>query len=215
MAVVTIARNNSEITPTRTTKQVSSRSCTTPNPVAAKPLLPAALPTVPSAAKNHSDVPPPADSPPLRRLAQLVDGVIAKIETNQLKAVSALLNGESQLVLDLPVAFEDGPRVVQLKISQEHNKQMDDQTTTTTVVLQIPINDSVTLQAVVSIVADTLSVRLWSSDDHIRESIVSMRESLVDRLRGNGLEKVTVTVAVIKPFDEWGNKFDQLVDVTA
>ena len=184
-------------------------------PAIAKPHLSTTTPTVPMAATYDSEVPPLIDAPSLRKLSHLVDGVIAKIETNQLKAVSALLHGDSQLVLDLPVAFEDGPRVIQLKIAQEDNNHADDQTAKTTVVLQVPINDTETLQAVVSVVSGTLSVRLWSSDTQIREAIVRMRESLVDRLRGSGLEKVNVTVAVIKPFDEWGNKFDQLVDVTA
>ncbi len=186
-----------------------------PSPHPAKSQLPAIIPTVSPAAKNQSEALSPVDSPPLRKLSQLVDGVIAKIETNQLKAVSALLNGESQLVLDLPIAFEDGPRVVQFKIAQEQHNQTDDQPTTTTVVLQVPIDASATLQAVVSIVADTVSIRLWSNDDQIRESIASRRGSLVDRMQGNGIEKVTVTVGEITPIDDWGSGFDQLVDDTA
>jgi len=42
-----------------------------------------------------------------------------------------------------------------------------------------------------------------------------MCESLIERFRANGLEKVTVAIAAIKPFDQWGNKLDPLVDVIA
>lgn len=193
---------------------ISQKPTSTLPPVTIKPQLPA---VVSAGASNEVGQRDEASVEPVRlqKLAQLVDGTIAKIETNQLKAISALLDGDYQIALDLPIAFDDGHKVVQLKISREDNQQHAEQSSTTTIVLHVPIDESATLQAVVTLVAEAVSVRLWSSDDELRESIFTQRESLVERLRLSGLEKVSVTVAAIKPFDEWGNKFDQLVDVTA
>jgi hypothetical protein len=173
-------------------------------------------------ARQNSATPKPevdnnslSETTPLRKLEQFVDGAIAKIETNQLKAVSSLINGDFEVALDLPIPFEDGHRVVQIKISRDNNHQTDELAETTTIVLQIPVHKNAELQAVVTLHADNLSVKLWSIDETVRNSISQMRGPLIDRLTANGLENVTVTIVEIKPFDEWDHKFDQLVDVTA
>jgi len=47
-----------------------------------------------------------------------------------------------------------------MKISREQRQQTDEPSEKTTIVIQVPINDRVTLDAVVSIVVDSVSVRL-------------------------------------------------------
>ena len=99
---------------------------------------------------------------PLRKLEQFVDGAITKIETNQLKAVSSLIAGDFRVALELPIPFEDGHQVVQIKFSRDDNHQTDELAKTTTVVLQVPVHKNADLQAVVTLHADNLSVKLWS-----------------------------------------------------
>ena len=155
------------------------------------------------------------DTEPLRHLARLVDGAIAKIETNQLKTVAALFDGDTQLHFDLPVLFDDGHRDLRLQVFY------DDETATTsggdsnTIVLEIPLDDDKTLRAAVALAADDLTVRLWSDDAGVRSLISQQRDELVHRLRANGLEKVGISIVELKPFDDWGRKFSQLVDTTA
>ena len=151
----------------------------------------------------------------LRTLSQLVEGAIAKIETNQLKTVAALLDGDFRLVLDLPVAIEDTYEVVQLQISQEGPEGDDDASAATTIVIEVPVNADAVLRAVVTLSPEDLSIKLWSANLRLRQTIAAERETLEDRLRANGLAKVSISLEQLKPFEEWGKKFDTLIDVTA
>lgn len=154
-----------------------------------------------------------------RMLSQLVESGIAKIETNQLKAVAATLDGEYQLSLDLPIAVDHTIKVVQLKILRDQqgtdDGTADDASAATTFVLEIPIAGDAVLRAVASQTAERLSIRLWSTDQSLRETIAEQRDLLAARLEQQGLGQVTIALAELKPFDAWGKKLDKIVDVTA
>jgi hypothetical protein len=160
---------------------------------------------------------PRVDVESVRVLSQLVDGAIAKIESNQLKAVSALLDGEYQLTLDLPIALEDSHKVIQLKVSREAGEQRSGESTSasTVVVIEIPVTEGAALRAVVTLNAENVTVKLWSEDAELRRTIALQRDMLADRLRNNGLDTVNISIVELKPFDEWGKKFEKLVDVKA
>ncbi|MGR9092791.1 MAG: hypothetical protein ACU85U_19645, partial [Gammaproteobacteria bacterium] len=166
-----------------------------------------------SATSDAADA--PEDTEPLRNLARLVDGAIAKIETNQLKSVAAWLDGDTQLHFDLPVIFDEGHRDLRLQIFHEDGTATVPGGDSNTIVLEIPLGDDKTLRAAVALLADDLTVRLWSDDAGVRAIIGQRRDELVDRLRANGLENVGVSLVELKPFDDWGRKFSQLVDTTA
>lgn len=173
------------------------------------------LPRTPVTANATNAADGPEDSEPLRQLARLVDGAIAKIETNQLKTVAAMFDGDPQLHFDLPVAFDDGHRDLRVQIFHEDDSAATLGGDSNTIVLEIPLDDDKTLRAAVALAAEDLTVRLWSDDAGVRATISQRREELVDRLRANGLENVGVSLVELKPFDDWGRKFTQLVDTTA
>jgi len=165
--------------------------------------------------KSIAAAEPRVDIESLRLLSQLVDGAIAKVESNQLKAVSALLDGDYQLTFDLPIAMEDTYKVIHLKVSREAREQEGSLSASTTVVMEIPVTEGAALRAVVTLNAENVTVRLWSEDLELRRTIALHRELLTDRLRNTGLDTVSISVVELKPFDEWGKKFEQLVDVKA
>ncbi len=151
----------------------------------------------------------------LRQLARLVDGAIAKIETNQLKTIAAWFDGEAQLHFDLPVLVDDGHRDLRLQVFYEDDAAATPGTESNTIVLEIPLDDGKSLRAAVTLAGDDLSVRLWSDDAGVRAVIGQRRDELMRNLRANGVENVGVTLVELKPFDDWSNKFSQLVDTTA
>lgn len=151
----------------------------------------------------------------LRQLARLVDGAIAKIETNQLKTVAALFDGDTQLHFDLPVLFDDGHRDLRLQVFSEDAAATTPGGESNTIVLEIPLDDDKSLRAAVTLTGDDLSVRLWSDDAGVRAVVGQRRDELLHNLRANGLENVGVSVVALKPFDDWSRKFSQLVDTTA
>ena len=185
-----------------------------PTPATGKPQAPVAIPSTigGTAAVAASEAPTETNS--LRTLTQIVESAIAKIETNQLRTVGALLDGDFRLVFDLPVAVEDAHEVIQMQISQE-GAESDGEEPTTTIVIEVPVSADTTLRAVVSTTAEELSIKLWSTDLQLRQTIGAHRETLEQRLRANGLAKIDISLTELKPFDEWGKKLDTLVDVTA
>lgn len=151
----------------------------------------------------------------LRQLARLVDGAIAKIETNQLKTVAAWFDGDTQLHFDLPVVFDDGHRDLRLQVFSEDADAATPGSESNTIVLEIPLDDDKSLRAAVTLAGDDLAVRLWSDDAGVRAAIGQRRDELLHSLRANGLENVGISVVALKPFDDWSRKFSQLVDITA
>ncbi len=151
----------------------------------------------------------------LRRLTRLVDGAIAKIETNQLKTVAAWFDGDTQLHFDLPVVFDDGHRDLRLQVFSEDTTATTPGGESNTIALEVPLDDDKTLRAAVTLTGEDLSVRLWSDDAGVRAMIGQRRDELVNSLRANGLENVGVSLVELQPFDDWSRKFSQLVDTTA
>lgn len=151
----------------------------------------------------------------LRQLARLVDGAIAKIETNQLKTVAAWFDGDAQLHFDLPVVFDDGHRDLRLQVFSEDTTATTPGGESNTIALEVPLDDDKTLRAAVTLTGEDLSVRLWSDDAGVRAMIGQRRDELVHSLRANGLENVGVSLVELQPFDDWSRKFSQLVDTTA
>lgn len=150
-----------------------------------------------------------------QQLLRLVDSAIAKIETNQLKAVTALLDGEVQLSIDLPFMLDDKYQELRLKVLRDGGSGDDYDGESNTIVLEIPISDEASVRAAASLRGDDLNVRLWSSNETLRQMLAGSRETLIERLQANGIENVHVSVVELKPLDEWGRRFDGLVDVTA
>lgn len=166
-------------------------------------------------AKSPTITGPPSDAAAIRTLQQQVDGAIAKIETNQLQAVGSLLDGDYQLIVDLPVALGDTYEVIKLKISREESTEYDAASATTTVVIELPLADDAILRAVVTLRARNMSVKLWSDNPRIRLAIAAQYDMLGEQLRANGFGDVTIALVELKPFAQWGKKFAKLVDVKA
>lgn len=172
--------------------------------------------TAPAAnATIAAEVVPPERTSAVRVLSQLVDSAIAKVETNQLKAVSAILDGDFQIAMDLPIKVADSFHVAQLKILKEQAGAHEDAIASTTFVLEIPINDDASLRAVLTQSTDNLAIRLWSSDPELRQKVSTQRDVLAQRLAELGVDNVTVSMARLKPFEQWGKKLDTIVDVRA
>lgn len=187
--------------------------------------IPASLPAgnraVPGAAEvNPRTIAPGAedtadDVDSLRQLARIVEGAIAKIETNQLKTIAAWFDGDAQLHFDLPVLFDDGHRDLRLQVFSEEAAAPTSAAESDTIVLEIPLDDGKSLRAAVTLAGDDLSVRLWSDDAAVRAIVAQRRDELTHSLRANGLENVAISLVELKPFDDWSRKFSQLVDTTA
>lgn len=150
-----------------------------------------------------------------QHLARLVDSAIARIETNQLKSISALLDGNFELSVELPIVIDDAYQDIRLMVRQDGRASDLAQAESNTIVLEIPLSPEAIVRAVVCLSGEDLSVRLWSTDSELRGVLAGTRETLIDRLRANGLDKVSVTVVELKPFDQWARRFDQLVDTKA
>lgn len=157
-----------------------------------------------------------AEAEPIRKLSQLVDGAIARIETNQLKAVSALLDADVQVALDIPVAVKGSHEVIRLQISRD-SPEPDGATVaeTTTIVIEVPVDNDAVMRAVINMAGEDLTVKLWSTNAGLRQTIAVNRESLAQRLRANGLDNVSIALVELQPFEAWSKKFDRLVDVQA
>jgi len=170
-----------------------------------------------NASTGTTPLPDDADnaSDPLRQFSRLVDAAVAKIETNQLKTLGALLDGDAQFHLDVPVRFEDGHRDIRLQIFQDEDPNSDPGRESNSIVLEIPLGEDASVRAVVTMNADDLAVRLWSDNTWVRQALSNGRERLLDRLRANGLDHVSVALSALKPFDQWGRTFNGLVDTTA
>lgn len=177
---------------------------TVPDPAA---LSSRTVPSEPGAAND--------DIEPLRQLARVVDGAIAKIETNQLKTVAALFEGQAQMHFDLPLLFDDGHRELRLQVFHEDADAAARTGESNTIVLEVPLDDGASLRAALTLTGEDLSVRLWSDDAAVRSMIGARRDELVHKLHANGLGNVGLTLVELKPFDDWSRKFSQLVDTTA
>jgi len=163
-----------------------------------------------------ADLEPEMKNETLGRMKNLVESAIARIETNQLKAVRALLDGVPELSLELPVATDDGYKDIRLQVRRDESNPNKVDGETHTIALEIPITAQESVRAVVTQSgADELNVRLWSTNDDLRRALAGTRENLVERLRANGIDTVRVSVVELKPFEQWRRTFDQLVDTKA
>ncbi len=187
-----------------------------PTPITeTSPRIATNLPIDTNAKTPNVTVDPSIDLGKIRALEQHVDGAIAKIETNQLKTVSSIFDGNLHLFLDLPIAVGDTHKVIRVRISQDESNEYDGDAPTTTFLLELPIEDDAILRAIVSLSAQKMSVKLWSTNSRLRVAIAAHYDVLAERLSANGLENVTISLVELKPFDKWGKNLEQLVDVKA
>ena len=90
----------------------------------------------------------------------LIDGAIAKIETHQLSALIAQIDGEYAWSVELPINIAGTLKAMQIKINQQRTQSGDVQTPTTTFALELPLNEKRTLRALITLNTNRTSLRI-------------------------------------------------------
>ena len=195
-----------------------------PGPAATRPATRAAVatPVLASAATGPRPadaagrgVLPDADPEPVQRVVRLVDAAIAKIESNQLKAVAAVLDGEPRIQLEIPYATADGFREIRMQITRDGESGIERREDSHTIEIEVPIDDTATLRAALTQNGESLSIRLWSADERVRAAIARERARLIERLASNGIDDVRLSIVELARFDDGVHAFDRLVDTRA
>jgi hypothetical protein len=155
------------------------------------------------------------ESSMLNRLVRMTEGALAKIETNQLMALNSRVDGELAFRLDVPIDIGGSYKLIGLKITQEDGGETEEAEKTTTIAIEVPLNETSVMRAIVSQSLKGLVVRLWSPDALVRQAILSESGRLEESLRAGGVEQVKVTLLEINSFEQWTKKPEKLVDEKA
>ena len=136
-----------------------------------------------------------------KNFLSLVDGAIAKIETHQLSALIARIDGEHAWSVEVPINVAGTFKAMHIKINQQRTQSGDVQTPTTTFALELPLDEKRTLRALITLNTNRTSVRIWSEDPELLDSLVDNVGTLEASLHRKGFDNVAIVVDEIRDAD--------------
>ncbi|MGE0858767.1 MAG: hypothetical protein AB7I01_00880 [Gammaproteobacteria bacterium] len=137
---------------------------------------------------------PDAGVPDIKRL---VDGVVARLEAQQLQNAAASDTALPMLV-ELPVARGAQTDMLQLAVEREARAAEDGQAGRTSVTLNLRLDDNVEFSARLQLSGDTLSLRLGSTDADFNAELERRLAELETGLLGAGLNLGALLLAPLQ-----------------
>lgn len=152
--------------------------------------------TAPRADDTEPQIAPRAEVgvPDIKRL---VDGVVARLEAQQLQNAAAS-DTALPLIVELPVARGAQTDMLQLAIEREARAADDGQPGRTSVTLNLRLDDNVEFSARLQLSGDTLSLRLGSTDADYNAELERRLAELETGLLGAGLNLGALLLAPLQ-----------------
>ncbi len=122
-----------------------------------------------------------------RALTQNLDAAVARIETQQLKAVNAALEQHTYLATEIPHQRAGTVDVIELLFEQERDAETSDQNPPFTATLEVPVAETSSLRAKIVLHEGLIHVNLWSEDQALVEHIERHSSALEIALAEAGL----------------------------
>ena len=130
-------------------------------------------------------------------IKRLVDGVVARLEAQQLQNAAAS-DTALPLIVELPVARGAQTDMLQLAIEREARAADDAQPGRTSVTLNLRLDDNVEFSARLQLSGDTLSLRLGSTDADYNAELERRLAELETGLLGAGLNLGALLLAPLQ-----------------
>lgn len=148
----------------------------------------------PELADTQTAIRPDVGAPDIKRL---VDGVVARLEAQQLQNAAAT-DTALPLVVELPVTRGAQTDMLQLAVEQESRATDDAQPGRTSVTLNLRLDDNVEFSARLQLSGDTLSLRLGSTDAQYNAELERRLAELEAGLLGAGLSLGALLLAPLQ-----------------
>ena len=120
-------------------------------------------------------------------LTKHVEAAIARIETNQARAINTELNPSHHFFVELPIKDKDELDMLTLDINEESSKELSDADSNWTVKVKIEFGDKGHLYANVSLYNGDIQLSVWSENETIDHLIDSQLGKLNTSLERQGL----------------------------
>lgn len=151
----------------------------------------AAVTTTQTAAHNRQSAPVPLviKQVDVEQLGKHVEAALARIETNQARAIVTDGQPLTGWSFEIPVKDQDELDLVKLDLEQRKNNDENEETQGNwTVNLRIEFESGGNLSARVSMFVSEMNVALWSHENNIDELIATNLNRLDERLHNKGLQ---------------------------
>ncbi|MEQ8289203.1 MAG: flagellar hook-length control protein FliK [Gammaproteobacteria bacterium] len=151
----------------------------------------AAVTTTQTAAHNRQSAPVPLviKQVDVEQLGKQVEAALARIETNQARAIVTDGQPLTGWSFEIPVKDQDELDLVKLDLEQRKNNDENEETQGNwTVNLRIEFESGGNLSARVSMFVSEMNVALWSHENNIDELIATNLNRLDERLHNKGLQ---------------------------
>ena len=131
-------------------------------------------------------------------LKTLVDGVVARLEANQLQSVVTTAANALPLMVDLPVSRSDQMDFLHMEVDSENNPADSESPRRTSVTLNLRLDGGLEFSARLQLIGESLSVRLGASDVAFNDQIAQRVDELEAGLKEAGLEVKQIFVAPLQ-----------------
>ncbi len=131
-------------------------------------------------------------------LKTLVDGVVARLEANQLQSVVTTAANALPLMVDLPVSRSDQMDFLHMEVDSENHLADSESPRRTSVTLNLRLDGGLEFSARLQLIGESLSVRLGASDVAFNDQIAQRVDELEAGLKEAGLEVKQIFVAPLQ-----------------